>query len=203
MESDKHEPGDQAEDDAVVIRRSLRAPEHFGALFNRYAPTIHRYLARRLGPASADDLVAETFLAAFRRRHSYDLARGDARPWLYGIATHVIGQHRRDEARKVRLLWAIPADRDEAGHADRVAAHVTAQAMRSTSTDALATLAPDERDVLLLIAWEDLSYDEVATALAIPIGTVRSRLSRARRRIREALNDVTPNKPVEEILKHG
>ena len=75
--------------------------------------------------------------------------------------------------------------------------------MRNTLIDALVTLAPDDRDVLLLIAWEDLSYDEVATALAIPIGTVRSRLSRARRRIREALNDMAANEPFEERLTHG
>lgn len=198
----RHEPGSEG-DDAGAIRRSLRAPEQFGVLFNRHAPTIHRYLARRLGSAAADDLLAETFLAAFRRRHSYDLARRDARPWLYGIATNLIGQHRRDEAREVRLLRAIPADRDEVGLADRVVVDVSAQAMRTTLIDALATLAPEDRDVLLLIAWEDLSYQEVATALAIPIGTVRSRLSRARRRIREALKDVTPNASPEERLTHG
>jgi len=198
-------------DDAAVIEDSRQDPERFGAIFDRHAPHIHRYLARRLGPEVADDLVGETFLAAFRQRHRYDPDQRSARPWLYGIATNLIGQHRRDEVRRWRasrrldaVLGAglgagsgagpgagpgagLGARFAEPGHADRVAETVTAQAARSTLSAALAAIPAGERDVLLLIAWEELTYGEVGMALRIPVGTVRSRLNRARRRLREAL----------------
>src|SRR3984957_21303283 len=87
--------GPGAEDDAALIAQSLHAPECFGMLFDRHAPAIGRYVARRLGPDTADDLVAETFLVAFRRRGRYDLADGDSRPWLYGIATPLLRRDRR------------------------------------------------------------------------------------------------------------
>jgi RNA polymerase sigma-70 factor (ECF subfamily) len=103
------------EGDADVIGRSLRAPECFGALFDRHAPAIYRYIARRLGPDAADDLVAETFLAAFRQRARYDQAQASALPWLYGIATRLIGRHRRDEVRFFRAIartgWTRRASR--------------------------------------------------------------------------------------------
>jgi len=102
--------GPGAGDDAALIARSLHAPECFGVLFDRHAPAIGRYIARRLGPDAADDLVAETFLVAFRRRGHYDLAHGDARPWLYGIATRLIGRHRRQEVRFFRAIARTGAD---------------------------------------------------------------------------------------------
>jgi RNA polymerase sigma factor (sigma-70 family) len=185
-------PGLWTADDATVIERSVLDPELFGIIFDRHAPHIHRYLLRRLGPESADDLAAETFLIAFRKRRRYDPDERNARPWLYGIATRQVGQHRRDEVRRLRLRLAVGADRDDTCHADRVAAVVTAQAVRPTLLAALVGLAAPERDVLLLVAWEDLSYEETASALDIPVGTVRSRLHRARQRIRAALNGSDP-----------
>jgi len=91
-------------DDAAVIQLSRHEPEHFTVLFRRHAPHIRRYVVRRLGHDAADDIVAETFLLAFRQRDSYDQARADARPWLYGIATNLIGRHRRAEIRQYRAL---------------------------------------------------------------------------------------------------
>ncbi len=73
--------------DAEVTERSWQAPEQFAVLFDRHALLIHRYAARRIGAEAAEDLVAETFLAAFGKRRGYDLSYTDARPWLYGIAT--------------------------------------------------------------------------------------------------------------------
>jgi RNA polymerase sigma-70 factor (ECF subfamily) len=174
------------EDDARIIEGSLLRPERFAAIFDRHAATVQRYLARRLGRQVADDLVAETFLAAFRGRERYDLSRPDARPWLYGIATNLARQHQRAEIREYRLRAGLGPEPDP-GHADRVAAQVTAQAMHRLLAAALAELGAGDREVLLLIAWEGLSYDETARALDIPIGTVRSRLSRARRQVRAAL----------------
>ena len=176
-----------AADDAAVIESSWLEPERFAVLFDRHAPHIHRYLARRAGRQVADDLVAETFLTAFAKRDRYDLGYSDARPWLYGIATNLVGQHHRDEARQYRIMQRAVAEPEVPDHADRVAAGVTAQATRALLEAALAALPAGDRDVLLLIAWEQLTYQEVSRALAIPAGTVRSRLHRARTKVRQAL----------------
>jgi len=168
-------------------------------LFDRHAPHIHRYLARRTDRQAADDLVAETFLAAFAKRDRYDLGYADARPWLYGIATKLVGQQRRDEARQYRIRQAATAEPQVPGHADRVAADVTAQAMRPLLHAALAALPAGDRDVLLLIAWEQLTYQEVSRALGIPVGTVRSRLNRARTKVRQMLAGTDAGATYEEL----
>ncbi len=188
-----------AADDAAVIDSSRREPERFAVLFDRHAPYIHRYLARRAGREVADDLVAETFLAAFAKRDRYDLSYTDARPWLYGIATNLVGQHRRDEVRQYRIRQAAPAEPEIAGHAEQVASDVTAQAMRPLLSAALAALQDGDRDVLLFIAWEQLTYPEVSRALAIPVGTVRSRLHRARTKVRQALAGTDAAATYEEL----
>ncbi|MEV4807024.1 sigma factor [Nonomuraea sp. NPDC049421] len=88
---------DMGADDATVIARSMDEPETFAILFDRHAPHLHGYVVRRLGPSAAEDVVARTFLIAFQRRGDYDRARPDAAPWLFGIASNVIGRHRRTE----------------------------------------------------------------------------------------------------------
>lgn len=190
-----HQP---EEDDAAAIAGSLHRPERFAAIFDRHAPHIQRYLARRLGRQVADDLVAETFLVAFSKRAGFDSSRPDARPWLYGIATNLVRQHQREEAREYRLRASISPEPDLDGHADRVAAQVTASAMHRMLAGALAGLSTGDRDVLLLIAWEGLTYEETAGALEIPVGTVRSRLNRARKQVRATLT--TSGK---ETANHG
>ena len=191
--------GSAAAGDAAVIESSWREPERFAVLFDQHAPLIYRYLARRAGRQVADDLVAETFLAAFAKRDRYDLSRPDARPWLYGIATNLVGQHHRDEVRQYRIRQATPAEPEVPGHAERVAADVTAQAMRTLLAGALAALSPGDRDVLLLIAWEQLTYQEVSRALDIPVGTVHSRLHRARTKVRQALAGTDAAATYEEL----
>ncbi|BEL10547.1 RNA polymerase sigma factor [Actinoplanes sichuanensis] len=188
---------DSEPDDAALLR------EDFAALFDRHAPHIHRYLARRLGDQAADDLVAETFLTAFRRRGTFRADQRDARPWLYGIATLLVAQHRRDEVRRLRLHRVVPAEPDTQCHADRVAADVTAAALRDVLTSALADLAAGDRDVLLLIVQEELTYEQVAAALDIPVGTVRSRLHRGRSVLRAALGGRNPMHSTEEGVRHG
>ncbi|MEU5263167.1 RNA polymerase sigma factor [Amycolatopsis sp. NPDC021455] len=189
----------EAGDDADVIAASLRHPERFAAVFDRHAAHIHRYLARRLGGQLAEDLTGETFLIAFGGRGRYDPAFPSARPWLYGIATNLVGQRRREEAREYRLRASLEPPAEQVSHADRVAERVTAQAMHGRLAGALAGLSCGDRDVLLLIAWEGLAYEEVATALGIPVGTVRSRLNRARRKVRAELGHT----PAEEVSNHG
>jgi RNA polymerase sigma factor (sigma-70 family) len=184
--------------DAALIEQSWGEPEAFAGLYDRHAAVIHRYVTRRLGGGAADDVVAETFLAAFRRRHRYDLNRSDALPWLYGIAANLIRKHVRAEVRMLRAFSRTGADPVAEGYADLVDSKVSAGAVHRELAAALAGLTAADRDVLLLIAWADLSYDEVSTALEIPVGTVRSRLNRARRKAREVLGGQDPTSLQEE-----
>ncbi|UBU13867.1 RNA polymerase sigma factor [Nonomuraea gerenzanensis] len=178
--------------DADLVRASWTEPEAFAELFDRYSAMLYRYVSRRLGPEPAEDLVGETFLVAFSRRKSYDLAYPDARPWLFGILTKLVSRHHRTEAARYRALLRAPVEAEVESPADRVAAGVTAQAVRGELAGALAALPARDRDVLLLIAWGDLTYEEAARALGIPVGTVRSRLNRGRRKVRAALGDTNP-----------
>ncbi|MCU7725889.1 RNA polymerase sigma factor [Actinoplanes sp. KI2] len=172
--------------DHDLIRLSVADSEAFGQIFDRHAATIHRYLARRVGRLLADDLTAETFLIAFRNRHKYDMSHDDSRPWLYGIAANLLRGHQRAEIRQYRALARTGIDPvyDQSEDAD---ARVTAADDVRALAGVLAKLPAGERDVLTLIAQAQLSYPEAARALDIPIGTVRSRLHSARKRIREAL----------------
>ena len=184
-------------DDAAIIAESLADPERFAVLYDRYAGQLYRYAGRRLGHADAEDMVAATFLAAFRARSRFDTARLDARPWLFGILTKELAKQHRKERARLRAIARACTEASDAGHAEAVADDVTAWAARQQLAKALAVLAPADRSVLLLIAWCDLTYDEVAQALAIPIGTVRSRLNRARRKVRDALGGSDPTKEME------
>jgi RNA polymerase sigma factor (sigma-70 family) len=175
--------------DAAVIVASRDDSERFSEIFDRYFVEIHRYIASRLGDAPADDVAAETFLTAFTLRHKYDdAAHPRARAWLYGIATNQLRRHRRTETRAYRALGRAATETDDGGHADRVAEMVSAQRMGPRLAAALAGLGAGDRDVLLLVAYGDLSYEEVAQALGIRAGTVGSRLARARRKLRKALD---------------
>jgi RNA polymerase sigma factor (sigma-70 family) len=178
---------DERVSDTTLVARSLSDPEAFAALFDRHAAPIHRYAARRLGAEAADDVMAETFAVAFQRRRDYDLERVDARPWLYGIATNLIRNHRRAEARRWRAMAREVAGAAAEPEADSAAARVTAQAARGELARVLAGLPSRQRDVLLLYAWAELEYEEIAQALGLPIGTVRSRLHRARTAMKEGL----------------
>jgi len=196
-----HDADDDADDDAALIERSRHDPEAFAGLYDRHAAPLHRYAARRLGVSAADDIVADTFFDAFRGRHRYNLSVSDARPWLYGIAANLIGKHSRAEVRMLRAYARTGADPVLAeAHIDEADGRLASAAVRQDLAAALAGLAAGDRDVLLMIAWADLSYTEVATALGIPVGTVRSRLHRARARIRTALGGHDPTSVREESL---
>jgi RNA polymerase sigma factor (sigma-70 family) len=175
--------------DAALIECSLREPERFTELFDRYYGEIHGYVARRLGPSLAEDVASETFLIAFDRRRSYDVAYPSARPWLYGIASNLVARHRRAEVRRYRALSRSDAIHAVDSHAERVAGRLDARALRGRLAAALVEVADRDREVLLLVAWAQLGLEEAARALGIPAGTARSRLHRARRRMRTALED--------------
>jgi RNA polymerase sigma factor (sigma-70 family) len=191
--------------DAAAMSASLEDAERFTAIFDTHFAPIHRFLYRRVGRDAADELAAETFAEAFRRRRSYDPSRAGVRPWLFGIATNLLRHHVRGERR--RLLAYARTEEDPVFRPDleAVDARVDAGAMGPRLALGLATLRAADRDVLLLYAWADLGYEEIAQALSIPIGTVRSRLHRARRRIRELLEagGQSPGVPFDEGVGDG
>lgn len=179
-------------DDAEVVRRSRADPECFAVLFDRYFGPLHGYAGRRLAGATGDDVAAETFLVAFRERGRFNPARGSVRAWLYGIATNLIRGHHRAEERGYRAHARVAAEPVYPTDEEQADARIVAAAARDVLVAALADLSPGDRDALLLVVWGELSHEETAEALGIPVGTVGSRLHRARRRLREALNDFDP-----------
>jgi RNA polymerase sigma factor (sigma-70 family) len=173
--------------DAVLMSESCLLPSIFSAIFDRHFDAIYSYLRRRLGAQLAEDLVAQTFEEAFRLRARYDSTRADARPWLYGIATNLVRNHHRRERRRLVAYSRFPMETASADEVDVTVSRADAWAMAPTLARALESLTPADRDTLLLLAWAQLSYSEISDALDVPIGTVRSRLSRARMQVRELI----------------
>jgi RNA polymerase sigma-70 factor (ECF subfamily) len=171
--------------DAEHIAGSLAEPELFSAIFERHASAVYKFLTRQVNHQAADDLLAETFVAAFRSRGRYDASYPNARGWLFGIAVNVARHHHRTTIRqrmlRVRVGSQMESEPDEEANAvDRLVAGAT----RELVATALDDLKPLHREVLLLAAFE-LEYEDIARALQVPVGTVRSRLSRARKQMRE------------------
>jgi RNA polymerase sigma factor (sigma-70 family) len=166
--------------DADVLDRCADDPSAFGELYERHGNVVVRYVARRIGGAAAEDLAAEVFVRAFRDRKNCRCEHGSALPWLLGVANHVIADHRRVERRRLESLkrWAAEAP----GLVNHEHASLAPELV-----NALRRLPTKHRDALLLVVWGELSYEEAAIALDVPIGTVRSRVSRARRRLAAAL----------------
>lgn len=185
--------------DADVIRASVRDPRRFGEIFDRYADDILRYVSARLGSDLADDVTAETFLAAFRGRGTYDASRPNARPWLYGIAIRQIGKHARAERRYRQALGRVQAELVVDDFGDRVADQVTAEQLRPQLSAVLSRLSRQDRELLLLVAWTDLTYEESAQALGVSTSAVRSRLHRIRVRTRQALGETNPSLASDEV----
>lgn len=170
--------------DAHAIGASLRDPSHFRIVFERHHDDVRRYLQRRSGLDTGEELAAQTFEEAFRTRSRFDPAFTDARPWLMGIATNLLRHHYRAEAARFRALERAASMASTVGEDDpdaRLDARIAVQNL----AHALQGMTRGERDIVLLYAWADLTYAEIAQALQVPIGTVRSRLNRTRRRLRE------------------
>jgi RNA polymerase sigma-70 factor (ECF subfamily) len=166
--------------DGEVIAASLEDREQFAVIFDRHYVAVFRYAERRVGAEAAREVASEVFMSAFRLRGEF---AGDAAlPWLLGIASRrVLHEHRRfarHTAAMSKLAAREPGASDEFARADRrLDASDAIEALRT----ALDTLDPESRELVLLAAWERLTYAEIAAALRMPIGTVRSRLHRARR----------------------
>jgi RNA polymerase sigma factor (sigma-70 family) len=163
--------------DAALIEQSLERPQAFASIFDRHFDAVHGYARRRLGRSLAEEVASETFIRAFDRRASFDRSRVDARPWLFGIAANLMRRHWRTERRRLAALRRLEVRSGEEALIEE----------RADLVAALDALPAREREALLLFALADLSYEEIADALDVPIGTVRSRLSRARDRIRKQL----------------
>jgi RNA polymerase sigma factor (sigma-70 family) len=183
--------------DSEAIGASLADPSAFGVIFERHYDAIHGYLQRRLHEDIADELAAQTFLAAFDGRSRFDPSRPDSRPWLFGIATNLAHNHRRHEIVELRATAAMTPESSPG--IDGVEARVDAERMRSLLAQALADLPTEESDVLCLLVWAELAQPEIADALAIPLGTVKSRLHRARGRLQAALG-LSPGPSLSEDL---
>lgn len=171
--------------DAAVVAASLTDPRAFAELFDRHWPRIHRWCVSRAG-AAGEDLAAETFRVAFDGRARYDPRNDDAAPWLYGIATNLLRRWFRGAERGRRATARL--DRGQQPDlADEALARVEAQRLGPALAAALAEVPAADRDALLLHAWADLTYEQIAQATGVPVGTVRSRIHRARTRLRAHL----------------
>ncbi len=163
--------------DADVVRASLTDPGAFAGLFDRHAGSVYRYVAKRVAREDAEDLVGDTFATAFCSRKRFDLTRPNARPWLFGIATNLVHHHWRSEERRIRRERAAHPIEPIGDPADEALSRLFFQGQAAPITRALARLDGASLDVLLLVAGPGLTYDEVALALDVPVGTVRSRLA--------------------------
>ena len=168
--------------DAELLRRSASEPASFGELYERHGVAVRRYVVSRVGVGSGEDLAAEVFIRAFRARDKCRADRGSALPWLLGVASHVIGDHRRLERRRLATLERLLVE----GH--ELAADPDT-GLTVEMIHALRRLSVADRDTLLLLVWGELSRDEVAVALGVPVGTVNSRIARARKRL---VSDLAP-----------
>ncbi|WP_141651317.1 RNA polymerase sigma factor [Microbacterium sp. 3J1] len=171
--------------DSEIIQRSLGQPRAFAELFDRHAGAVGRYAARRLGPDAGEDILSETFLVAFARRTAFDTSWDSALPWLFGIASRLIRKHRAKEARHLRSSTES-MNREEhisAGGLEATIARMDAEISTRELAPRIAALSAKDRETLLLYAWGDLTYEEIAQALGVPTGTVRSRMNRVRTRL--------------------
>ncbi len=178
-------------DDAELLRRSVDDPGLFEEIFERHYDAILRYGRQRVGHDVGEEIAARTMVIAFDRRASFDGRIRSARPWLYGIAINLIRHHVRDERVHVAAIARLPIDPDLGD--EETLDRLDAERRRPWLLDALLQLRPVDRDAFTLLAFSDLSYPEIATALGVPEGTVGSRIHRARQTLREVITAFEAN----------
>ena len=166
--------------DARILSDSVSQPARFSALYERHLRAVASYVARRTGSELSEDLTAEVFVRAFRKRAVFRDDHGSALPWLLGIANNLIADHRRAERRRLEMLRRLATTR-------LGSSETTVRALAPELVSELLRLPADDRDTLLLVVWGELSYAEAAVALGVPIGTIRSRIARARQRLGAAI----------------
>lgn len=176
-------------------------PQAFADVFDAEFPGVYRYIRRRVGEGRAEDLASETFLVAYRRWDRFD-SNKPVRPWLYGIATNLVRHYRRSEVRQLRAYARTGVDPVTTGIEEEAIGHVEGARLGRSLAACLAELRPSDRDILLLRAWADLTDQEIAAAMSLPIGTVKSRLSRVRDRIRGSLEQLPSGAAGGQIGEH-
>ncbi|MER5473071.1 RNA polymerase sigma factor [Streptomyces sp. NPDC002935] len=174
------------EPDEDLLVRAAREPSAFEPLVDRHSVALHGYLVRR-APTAADDLLSEVWLQAYATRHTYDVTRGPARGWLFGVARNVLARHWQTVSRATGGPKP-PLETSDDDPWQAVDQRLDATAMGSELRRRLAELPESERELLLLVAWEQLTPTEAAAVVGIPPGTARSRLHRARNRLRDGLS---------------
>lgn len=179
----------QGVSDAKLIERSLTDPRSFELIFDRHFDAVHRFAGGRIGPQDAADVTAETFARAFDRRQRFLLDRPSALPWLFGIAINVCRERARrtSRGRTATGRLASASELHTEGFETAVLERIDAERLRPDLIAALRSLSDDEYALLMLASESDLTYGQMAATLSIPVGTVRSRLSRARARVRLSL----------------
>lgn len=185
---------DASSSDEELVIRSLTDPAAFSSIFIRHFSPIYTYLARRVGSDVADDLAAQVFVVAFERRRAFRPYQSSARPWLYRIATNLLANHRRAEQRLLQLSARLGDERTRAHEHSGADDQALADLDLQRAAAAIADLDPSQRDALLLHIWSGLGYEEIAIVLDVPVGTVRSRLWRARQRVRAHIAG-SPSRP--------
>ncbi len=173
--------------DGAIIAAARRDPARFAEIFDRHWPRVHRYCVSRAG-AAGEDIAAETFRVALDARARFDRSRDDAGPWLLGIATNLLRHSRRSEGRRTQALLRLHIG-DEADYVDGALDRLEAEAIGARVAQAVGQLPPAFRDALFLHVWADLSYDQVAEATQVSVGTVRSRIHRAKAQLRSTLTE--------------
>ncbi|MGA7097860.1 MAG: RNA polymerase sigma factor [Acidimicrobiia bacterium] len=179
---------DEPRSDAEIIAASLVESELFAVIFQRHYKAIYRFVARAVGSFDGEEVAAEVFARAFTIRNRFDTSHSGALSWLFGIAVNVVRGHHRELARRSRAVQREGRRLSSSGGFEGEAvARVDASTQRPLIGRAIADLRPQEAEVVLLFVLGDRSYDEIAATLGIPVGTVRSRLSRGRSKLRNSL----------------
>jgi RNA polymerase sigma-70 factor (ECF subfamily) len=177
--------------DAELWERAVAGESRaFEQLFDRHADALFAFCVRRTGDRSAaEDLLSTTFLHAWRRRNDVQLTPEGPVPWLYGIATNLVRRHLRSHGRRQAAMARVPFPADEPDPSDAIAGRVDDARRMERIAAALRTMPEGDQELFSLCVWQGLSYGDAAVALGIPVGTVRSRLSRARSRLRLAVGE--------------
>lgn len=185
-------PPEMEADDGTAIELSWEVPERFSEIFDRHFSSIFAFCARRVGPVLAEDIVNETFCVAFDHRRHYDTKeRPNARPWLMGIATNVMRHEFRRQLREKRAVDRISVEDTHPDHDASIVDNFAAAKRVERVRAALAKLPSQEIEALLLSVLELRTYEQIAEVLQVPVGTVRSRIHRARKHLNELTVDVT------------
>jgi RNA polymerase sigma-70 factor, ECF subfamily len=198
-----HTSAVEVDDSLLWSRARTGDSEAFGLLFERHGRTIYNHCFRRVGNwATAEDLVSVVFLQAWRRLDK-PLPSGKELPWLLGIATNVVRNRRRAERRHAAALKRVPQPSFDPSFADDSDERVDDEELMGRALALLARLPRREQEVFALCAWSELSYEDAAVALRIPVGTVRSRLSRARAHLLELDSGIGHEEGRMQVIKEA